>query len=377
MAHRLAPNPNTVRNIALCLEKLGRFYEAFSFYQELSSVPGLDRDNAAFARAALARLAPHVARLRVITEPAGATIYLDRKALGTYGKTPVVLAQAPGKHVVFLEKPGFRPERREVRITSGRIVSLSVRLRPVVGTLMITSNPPGATVRLDEDSSRPLGTTPLRLKVSPGRHVVLLSRPGYEGLTHRVSVQADQTRRLTVTLRPLPAPKGILRVQANVLGAVVSLDGRPVGMTPLLRTDIDVGRRKLSVTSPGRISWKTQIEIRRNAKTMVMVQLETRPRRRSFGPWPWVSLGVSAALLVSTVTLAGLSHANYLRYEQAEEPTAADLTRGRHLAIAADSVLGTFLVSGLATALTFFFLKPDRYEPSRGTVRSEPLPAGH
>ncbi len=374
-AHRLAPNPNTVRNIALCLEKLGRLYEAFSFYQELATFPKVDRDNRRFAEKALKRLAPRVARVRVETDPPGATLYLDRRALGAYGTTPVEVAEAPGRHSIIVEKPGFHRAVRTVTLTIGRVASLKVPLRPVVGILDVDTDPPGALVRLDEDSARPLGRTPARLEVPPGRHVLILTRKGYSRAVHRVTVTEKVPRHVRVSLRALPPPTGSLHIQSNVLGAVVELDGRPVGMTPFLRNDVPVGEHRISVTATGKVPWKGRVLVRHGARSLVMVQLERRPRRRSLGPWPWVSLGVSAALLVSTVTLAGLSHKNYLDYEAADEPTSEDLERGRRLAIASDALLGTFLVSGLATGLTFFFLKPEHFEPSTGSVKIEPLAA--
>ncbi len=373
-AHRLAPNPNTIRNVALCLEKLGRLYEAFSFYQELATFPNVDRDNRRFAESALRRLAPRVARLRVETEPPGAVVYLDRKALGAYGRTPTVLAEAPGRHTVILEKPGFHQTKRSVTLIKGRVARLKVSLRPILGTLHVETSPPGAIIRLDEDSARPLGRSPMTLHVRPGRHVLILSKSGYARSVHRVVVTEDGEKRVRIRLAALPPPTGTLHVQSNVLGAVVELDGRPVGMTPFLRHDISAGRHRISVTAPGRIPWQGHIRIRPKARCLVTVQLERRPKRRRLGPWPWVSLGVSGALLVSTLTLAGLSHKNYLDYEAATEPSAADLERGRRLAIAADALLGTFLVSGVATALTFFFLKPERFEPSTASVKEEPAP---
>src|SRR5580692_446058 len=86
-SNRLVPNRNVVYNVARCFERLGRFPDAHRYY--VDALEG-EKDPAILAEvnAALARLAPSVAVLRVSTTPPGATIYLNRKDLGSRGRTP-------------------------------------------------------------------------------------------------------------------------------------------------------------------------------------------------------------------------------------------------------------------------------------------------
>jgi len=372
LANRAAPNPNTIRNIALSLEKLGRLHEAFTFYQELASFPNVDAENKKFAQKAIARLQSKVARVLVQTNPPGAFLYVDRRSLGQYGSTPVVVALAPGRHTLILEKKGYHGTKTSVSMTIGRLVRVQSTLRLIAGAISVRTRPKQADVLVDDDTAAPVGRSPIILRLSPGPHVIFVRKSGYLGQTRRVVVNAEERRRIEIVLRPKPTQTGTLSIMSNVMGAVVTIDQRPVGMTPFFRTDIPVGTHVIAVADPGRLSWHGPVTIRRKGRVTVMVQLERRPTRTSFGPWPWVGLGVATATLVAGITLAGLSHKNYLDFEHADAPTMDSLHRGQKLAIAADSVLGTFLVSGIATAVAFILLRPQPWHPSRARVQQDP-----
>ena len=78
-------------------------------------------------------------------------------------------------------------------------------LSPKVGTLVIDSTPSGVEVRLD-DAAQPSGVTPFRDEhVAVGSHVVALRKPGFQSLTHVVTVQRGATLELTLGLQPEPA----------------------------------------------------------------------------------------------------------------------------------------------------------------------------
>ncbi len=77
----------------------------------------------------------------------------------------------------------------------------------VTTEVLVDSIPPGATVMLDGDE---VGTTPLRVEVSPGPHTVELSAPGYDPFSHGLDLERGTTEsvrlRLSATSSPVPAP---------------------------------------------------------------------------------------------------------------------------------------------------------------------------
>lgn len=73
-----------------------------------------------------AHLVPYKARLRVVSAPRGATIYLDGKRVG---RTPRTLRGLdPGRHALRLEKNAHRTVTRQVRLEPGRTGELRITL---------------------------------------------------------------------------------------------------------------------------------------------------------------------------------------------------------------------------------------------------------
>lgn len=83
---------------------------------------------ASMVQRARARIRP--ATLLVRSAPDGATIYIDGEAVGATEFSYGVYA---GKHVVRLQRDGYREEVREVTVTDGEKATVAVELRPVDG----------------------------------------------------------------------------------------------------------------------------------------------------------------------------------------------------------------------------------------------------
>ena len=125
---------NALFNAAIVLDELGRHDEAFNYFSEYLRIEGLptaDRDDATARRDALRM---KVAVLRVVTEPPGALVWVDRKDLAPRGETPIELALPPGKRNTFVEKEGFVSIERSQEIVQGETATVELQLSalPVV-----------------------------------------------------------------------------------------------------------------------------------------------------------------------------------------------------------------------------------------------------
>jgi len=118
------------------------------------------------------------------------------------------------------------------------------------GTLVITSDPPGAEVTVDGRSQPPTPTVLEGLS---------LHRP------HTVVLQAPDRRSVTRTLTPdlwrptmrldaaLPPALGVLVIESDPAGADVRIDGRLVGRTPISLPGVALGERhRIDLSHPGR-----------------------------------------------------------------------------------------------------------------------------
>src|SRR2546430_4134934 len=140
-SNRLVRNRNVIQNVARCFERLRMFNEAWRWYSELLSEP-LPEEERRDVSAALVRLQPSLALLRVFSDPSGATVYVDRRDLGSPGQTPVTLALPPGAVTAIVEAPGHRPAQDEAKLGIGPGTLLKRWLTPHRGPIQAEGGPP-------------------------------------------------------------------------------------------------------------------------------------------------------------------------------------------------------------------------------------------
>ncbi|RKH10860.1 TonB-dependent receptor [Corallococcus sp. CA047B] len=245
-SYRLVPNRNVLFNIARCFEALGKFNEAYRYYNDLLG-EDLPTEDASEVTRSLERLRPKVALVRVTTNPRGADVFVDRTDLGSRGRSPQTLALAPGRHKVLVRKDGFRPTEATVTVTKGRETPVDLDLGLITGIVDITGTPEGAELR-DNPTGPILGRIPAKLRLSPGQRVLHVRAPGHAPGQYVIDVPAEGTLPLVVTLSAQTRPTGRVVVTANHDGAAVRVDGRPAGFTPTVVT-LPEGEHVLEVES--------------------------------------------------------------------------------------------------------------------------------
>lgn len=117
-------------------------------------------------------------------------------------------------------------------------------LAPKVGTLMVSSDPDGAEVRLNDRRGEILGATPWRTTtVQAGSHVLYLSKRGFAEVSRTFEMRADQTLDLAVQLRALaPPPRAPARSRSTTkywVGGGVVLVAAAIGTALLITSQSD------------------------------------------------------------------------------------------------------------------------------------------
>jgi outer membrane receptor for ferrienterochelin and colicins len=276
-SNRLVPNKNVVYNIARTFERLQRYADAHRYYVDAREGER-DKKTIAEINGAIARIAPSVAVLRVETTPPNATIYLNRRDLGSRGRTPKPLAVAPGKYNVILEIPGYEPAVvPSVKASLGKEVELKVALKRIVGTLKVEiSGAKDAEVHVDDEHSAPVCTAPCVAEIPPGRHIVYFTREGYQAAPIEVNITANQTSRALAKLAPIT---GSVMVSAEERDAIVEIDDKPMGFTPTVIQGVATGKRRLRVALRGFAPVERDIEVKANKQTEVL-DLRMTPLRQ-------------------------------------------------------------------------------------------------
>ncbi len=258
-SNRLVPNANVVFNIARAYESLQRFADAHRYYVDALESTSLTPRVRTEIEGAIARIAPNVAVLRVETTPAGATIYIDRRDLGSRGRSPRALAFPAGRYRIIAELEGYEPaESDPIDAQLGSETPVRLELRRIVGNVRIEGDP-GAVVHVDDEHGATACASPCNLELPPGPHTLYFSREGFQLSTRSVNVVARQTSTVRAALQ---AQVGTVVVSADERDALVEIDGRSVGFTPAVVPGVSVGRRHVRVSLRGYSSIERDVIVR-------------------------------------------------------------------------------------------------------------------
>jgi len=388
---RLAPNPRVQFNIALCFDQLRREDDAYLFFREYLARTDDDAGRRQRAEAAIARLEPRVARVSVVTEPVGATIYVDGRDYGSYGTSPRVLVLPPGPHALFFQLAGHRDAQVDVEAIRGQAVNAVATLTPITGALEVISPVAGRVVARDAGGRTTFegavsATTsntaaPLRVQMPPGDYEVALFAEGYDDWRGLVRVVARERAQVVASPTRTPAPTGDLTVTASAAGALIEIDGDAVGFAPSVIARLPIGRHDVRLSHPGLEPWSGEVTIGGETRSWLTVSL-VRPSETTRSPVTWLTGGVGLASLTVGAVLGGLALASQSRFatleaEQAAfargmgpEPTGslAELRGQQRLWSAVADVLLSIGGAALVAAIVLFFATEEtEAQRSQGT----------
>ena len=111
----------------------------------------------------------------VISSPGGATVTLDGRG-DAECTTPCSLNAAPGRHTIAVVLPGYQVEKRDFLMGSSPTELPAVILRAPGGTLMLTSDPLGATILVN--GKKITQVTPAQLPLTPGTYNITIEKDG-------------------------------------------------------------------------------------------------------------------------------------------------------------------------------------------------------
>jgi hypothetical protein len=198
-------------------------------------------------------------RIQIETQPSGARVLLDGKAVG---ESPLTLEAVPvGRHTLtFVSGPGSVP--RTVRVEAGKTLKVDVSI--FSGWVAIF-----APIVLDvAENGRSIGTTEQeRLMLPPGRHQLTLSNRalGYSSV-QTVDIEPGQVRSVTVD------PRGDVNFNA-LPWAEVWIDGQKAGETPIANMKVTLGIREIVFKHPQFGERRTTITVKGNTPAVVVMDM--------------------------------------------------------------------------------------------------------
>lgn len=230
---------------------------------------------------------PTLGTLSVTSAPSGATVSIDGDAQGSTPISGIKLSE--GAHTVLLILAGYEDYSRDVMINRNEPVQLQVSLTkkaeatPSTGSILVATDPTGASVSVDGTAR---GTTPVTITdLSAGQHTVSVTKDGYADYSAKVTVTGSETLPLSLTLVPLPATTarpstqaipeetttpvttgnpsgfGTLNIQSDPQGASITLDGEPIGKTPIVVRNVEIGKHTIVLSLAGYNESRLEIDV--------------------------------------------------------------------------------------------------------------------
>jgi len=161
--------------------------------------------------------------------------------------------------------------------------------------LRIESVPAGATVRID---GQKVGVTPWEGEVLPGRRQLDLELAEFRPYVRSVVTELARSYAVTGTLIP-NSVGAMITVTSIPPDAQVSLDGQPVGNTPIFRMPVEVKSYTIEVSRDGYVPQVMSMalgegtHLERTVTLLPAAGLQIEPRKQ----WPgWVLIGAGVAM---------------------------------------------------------------------------------
>lgn len=295
------------------------------------------------------------------SKPQGATIYLNDKTKGPFGKTPWQGSLEPKAVRLILESKGFKPEQRQITPQPDKLVDIYIALSEehYLGWIEVTSNAVGAAVFIDRKDIGAVGRTPFTGHLKPGKHTIYLERLGYLPLEKTIDVKPGTATQLEWPMEKTNS--GFVSVVGReAKGGKLYVDGKLACSAPC-RTEVAPGKRKIVVEKDGKEDYEAVLDVGRTTETTIDIQFSDRPP---------LTRAVTSAVVAAAILAGGFYVGNLA--QQNEDGLNADIKAGRHVdnddprflrgkieAIGADVLFGLGAIVGITAIAGFFAHGPD------------------
>ena len=189
---------------------------------------------------------------------------------------------------VWFRYPVKAIEKEVKRLASLKVQGTPARAEMVIqgsiedkkrGVVIINSTPPGAKVTID---AQVWGETPLEIrgKLKQGSHHLLLDHPDYERVTKTFETFEGETNRISEILKRAVAH---VTIRTEPEGAMVMIDGRYVGASPIGPIDVDAGAFvTVVIEHPEAKRYEQRIQLERGDLWDKTITLELKKAHLSF-----------------------------------------------------------------------------------------------
>ena len=231
-------------------------------------------------------LVPKTGSLSILSEPIGATVYLDDFPKG---QTPLDVNELPVKdYMIRLELKDYQMLEGRITVQYAENTTQKYTLVPLPGKLNLFTSPGGATILVGgkKYTSNSSGIATIGLTV--GNYKITVNKDGYESMAKTVSVKANDRSTLDINLKRLPAgvssnrDMGFLSVTSSDESFRLKIQGiKEIQQLPLEYYELIHGTYNLKVFGMGFESKKKSVVIERQKTTKVEMNLNPKERAKA------------------------------------------------------------------------------------------------
>lgn len=166
------------------------------------------------------------------------------------GKSTIFKLPA-GNYSFRFSKEGYSDTVQQVKVSKNESIPITLQpsttehKQPILSaTISITSEPSNAEILLN---GQQIGVTPFQDIVSVGEYRLELRKPLYQTDISQFTVKAAEQKQIHRVLTPKFGYLTVTSIQGN---SSVTLDGKPLGFTPINKRQIESGFHTLKISSP-------------------------------------------------------------------------------------------------------------------------------
>jgi tetratricopeptide (TPR) repeat protein len=142
--------------------------------------------------------------IEVVSNVPGADVYIDRQEIGAIGRTPYTGHLKPGKHTLWVQKPGYEATRKEVEVEPGTATTHSMTLEMISYATLKAGSKATAGGRLFVDGAQ-VCTLPCEQQLKPGDHTLSVQMEDMENYDGKLTVNRADLTVMDVTYSPKPS----------------------------------------------------------------------------------------------------------------------------------------------------------------------------
>jgi hypothetical protein len=164
--------------------------------------------------------------VEIVSNTPGATVYIDRKDIGAIGRTPYTGHLKPGKHTIYLEKMGFKPAEMVLEVSPGTATQHTIAMQQGDSGFVsvVGRGTSGGRLLIDKKFACNI---PCRSEVLPGKHTVVVEKPGMQDYESNLVV--ERAVETTVEVQFTPRQPRTRAWTAGIIAAALIGGGAYVG----------------------------------------------------------------------------------------------------------------------------------------------------